>query len=1468
MIKFIQQRLQRMDAKLALCFVLIGLLPVMIVGVVSHVHAERGLREQLTRQLQSVAEAKAQRLESYLFERKADATSLAASSHLIVELEQLRDAFKKSGGDAPAYDAATDETRAYLTRYQDAYGYKNILLIDRGGDVVFSVQPTTENFFNLRTAPLAGSALSRAFDTVGTLLATEITDFERDPINDVERAFIAAPIFKKGVLIGVVALQVDNQAVFKIVQDYSGLGVTGDTLVGRREGEGVLFMAPSRHDKEAAFHRHIPFGSPGGLPLQLAAQGNYGVGQATDFRGTEVLAVWRYLPSFRWGMVVKIDQAEAFAPVRELINLELWLALGVVLLVAIAAPLISRYLAAPIRALAQTTRDFSAGALDRRAVGGSTDEVGDLASAFNQMAGTIERQLVELRGTQAELEQRFQARTRELQLSESFLHALLENLPVFIFRKDTEGRFTFVNRRYLDRVGKTLEAVIGRTDLEVSPPDLAAKYQADDRVVMRTLRPLETEEIQSVPGGRNWIQTVKVPVLDAAGRCVGVEGMSLDITDRKRTEASELKEQMRLKFIFDAVPIGIALNRLQPDGTMQRMINDAHLRISGITRKQEAVGGRELWTNITAPEDRARQSTLYAKIESGEIDSFSMEKRYIHSDGRIVWVIFSLQRKIYADGVIEDLTTVVDITERKQAESALASSLALQNATLESSADGIFAVEFATGRICANSRYQAMWGISADMMKSNGDSAIVEWNARQTKDPVRYIARIQEIRARPEGESLDLIELQDGRFFERYSSPQKLDGRVIGVVLNFRDITERKKSETALAYERDLWRALLDNSPDFIYFKDERSRFIKCSKAQARQFGVDSIDQIVGKTDFDFFDEAHARPAFEDEQEIIRTGRPMIGKEEHELWKDGREETWALTTKMPFRDNKGRVIGTFGISKNITDIKRTERALKEAKETAEAATRVKSMFLANMSHEIRTPMNGVVGMTALLLDTELDELQREFADTIRLSAESLMHIINDILDFSKIEAGKLQFEIIDFDLIETIENTLDMLAAQAQGKGIELNNDIRPGVFEKLRGDPARLRQILVNLLGNAIKFTERGEVVIRVGMVHETPTHVMLRVEVADSGIGIPTASCQNLFQPFSQADNSTTRRYGGTGLGLVISRQLVAMMNGEIGVQSEPGKGSTFWFTAWFEKQAVASPLVEAINQALFNLRVLIVEEDTTSRQILRHQLFHWKMKKGSAINGPDALTALRVAAAAGTPYNFALIDLELPQMDGLRLAHEIKSDPAIASTHLILLSAVAPGPTPEELRVAGIDACLPKPVQQWVLFDRLATLVGAQQIAPAAPAPSVSPGPSRPWSHLRILLVEDNLVNQKVVRHQLQKLAGTTADVVANGLEALAALADRPYDVIFMDCQMPEMDGYEATRAIRTRERSPDCPWKGHLHIIALTANAMQGDREKCLASGMDDYVSKPVHLDDLTAALRRFRPFDGTEPAATS
>lgn len=574
-------------------------------------------------------------------------------------------------------------------------------------------------------------------------------------------------------------------------------------------------------------------------------------------------------------------------------------------------------------------------------------------------------------------------------------------------------------------------------------------------------------------------------------------------------------------------------------------------------------------------------------------------------------------------------------------------------------------------------------------------------------------------------------------------------------------------------------------------------------------------------------------PGFEFDQRI--RGRP------------GQQAVWVRASGEVLRDDTGRPLLLRGTALNITAYKEAERELEAARDTALAALRAKSAFLATMSHEIRTPMNGVIGLADLLIETDLDQRQRQYVAGVQTAGEALLAIINDVLDFSKIEAGRMELEVIDLDVNQVLEEVAGLLARQAHAKGIELITRGCLGLSTPVRGDPSRLRQVLLNLTANAVKFTDSGEVVLSAQLAATTDEAVDLTFEVADTGIGISPAHRQHIFQPFSQVDASTTRRFGGTGLGLAISRQLVETMGGDLTVESRLGAGSAFSFTIRLPRghaRAVTSPgsrppLPEGMS-------VLVVDDNATNRLILHEQLIAWHLRPQLADSGAAALRMLHDAAAAGTPFPLALLDVNMPMMDGLELARRIKDSPELATTHLVVLTST--DVTTAELESVQVAAHLNKPVRSVQLHDLLQKVL---QPSVRVPCPDeLGPTAARESDRGRILVVEDNAINQLVARGLLDRL-GFAVDLAGNGHEALAALEGTAYAAVLMDCQMPEMDGYTATGEIRRREGSAR-----RIPIIAMTAGALAGDEERCLAAGMDAYLPKPINSLQLEAVLARW------------
>ena len=653
-------------------------------------------------------------------------------------------------------------------------------------------------------------------------------------------------------------------------------------------------------------------------------------------------------------------------------------------------------------------------------------------------------------------------------------------------------------------------------------------------------------------------------------------------------------------------------------------------------------------------------------------------------------------------------------------------------------------------------------------------------------------------------------------------------------------------AENGLKQSREFLDHIIQAIPHPIFVKDEAHRWVVLNDAACEMMGHPS-EELVGKSDYDLYPKEQADIFWERDDYVLRTGEPDANEEEI-TWQD--EVRTITTSKTTFTDSVSGKRYIVGVIHDITKRKQAEEELKHAKEAAEAGARAKSEFLATMSHEIRTPLNGVIGMTSLLLDVPLDDERREYVETIRTSGDALLTIINDILDFSKIEAGHINLEEQPFDLRPCLEEVLDLLAPKAAEKDLELAYLIETNVPQAVVGDVTRIRQILVNLVSNAVKFTDAGEVIVTLeaGPVEEGRSQ--LHVAVRDTGIGIAQDRLDHVFESFTQADASTTRKYGGTGLGLTISKRLAELMGGTLWAESQVGAGSTFHFTF----KAPAAPSQGQVSpcdkKRLVGKRVLIVDDNAANRRILTVQTERWGMLPQAVSSGSEALAVL----ADGERFDLGLLDMHMPGMDGLTLARRIGEEPGGHRLPLVLLSSLGDRIKAEE---SPFSACLTKPIKRSKLCDVLIGVLTEQRVQ-ALPAPSPAAPPAR-HSPQRILLAEDNRVNQKVALRMLERL-GYRADVAANGYEALRALERAAYDVILMDVQMPEMDGLEAARQIGARYDAGQRP-----HIIAMTANAMTDDREHYLAAGMDDYLSKPVRLETLDEALRRCPPSRTTLPS---
>jgi two-component system sensor histidine kinase/response regulator len=1085
---------------------------------------------------------------------------------------------------------------------------------------------------------------------------------------------------------------------------------------------------------------------------------------------------------------------------------------------------------------------------------------------------------VELRNENREREQ-FEIALRE---SEERYRDLFQNANDIIYTHDLEGNYTSVNKASQRITGYTIEESLQMNVAQVIAPDYLdlardmVKRKAEDGATSAYKLDVIAKD------GHRVTLEINSRIALSDGEAVGVQGIARDITKRVRLE----RERQTISEVMESVALTSNLDELLKliHQSLKSVVFAENCFVALYDKKTDLFTMEffvDQFDSAAPPSKLAKTRTDYVfragrpVLMTDELFQQLVDRGEVASVGTppAAWLGIPLRTRSEVMGVLvvqhytdreayssADLVFLNSVggqialaIERKRAEEALRQSNSILTAVIEGTGDSIFVKDL-------ESRYLMMNPAAAEFVKRPLEEILGKTDSElYPAETARQFAlsdqRVTETGETEvfEGTAMCLGVARD--YLCAKSVYRNLQGNIIGLVGISHDITERKQAEEKLKQsEQQLAEAQRlahigswnwDLTTDSLSWSDEHYRIFGCD-AQGFEVSYTAFKQFLHPDDLDLVDNASRNVIATKEQFNIyyRIIRP-----------DGEERIVHSRGTLGF-DDQGNAVRMFGTAQDVTERKQIETELKEARDGALESARLKSEFLANMSHEIRTPMNGVIGMTGLLLDTDLNIEQREFAETIHSSSDALLTIINDILDFSKIEAGKLQFETLDFDLNNAIESTVEMFAERAHEKRVELASLVNSDLPSALRGDPGRLRQVLTNLIGNALKFTESGEVVVRATKESETGDSVVVRFTISDTGIGIQEADQRRLFYAFTQADGSTTRKYGGTGLGLAISKQLVELMGGEIGVISQPGKGSTFWFTGRFGKQF--TPVLEPRTElaGLNNLRALIVDDNATNRKILSHQLDSLGMIHEEADSGMEALELLRAAAARGVPYDLAVLDFMMPGMDGLELARAIKSDPDLAVMRLVLLTSYGQRGDSANAREAGVAAYLTKPVRKSQLFNCLATVVNEAMVPSDQSQPSGSTaglvtrdaaGERIAMSDKLILLAEDNIVNQKVAVRQLLRL-GYRADAVANGREALEALTRIRYDLVLMDCQMPEMDGYEATTEIRRREGA-----SMHTPIVAMTANALQGDREKCIASGMDDYVSKPVRPEELQKVM---------------
>jgi len=978
-----------------------------------------------------------------------------------------------------------------------------------------------------------------------------------------------------------------------------------------------------------------------------------------------------------------------------------------------------------------------------------------------------------------------------------------------------------------------------------------------------------------------WIRFTSTLIKDSKGDTIGSMVAFEDLTELKQASEYLQEQWFFLQEIIDSIPLPLYYKDL--DG--------GYLGCNKAFEEFVEMPRREILNKDVFEIMPKETADLLICMDGELLRSPGVKTNESHlqlADGRQRNIIFKKATFTTKEGVVGGvISIIIDITERRQAEKLLLQAhteleervhqrtLELANLnevlrqevnertkakdalqeqklflkTIMESLPGIVFTLDTQGRLCRwNRQLEVITGMSCDTLLDVDLVSIVHEEDRS------FVAeKFAEVFEKGEAETEFRLLSRDGSEHFFLLDGNKLEiGSATYLVGCGIDITARKKMEDELFCSQQMLQLVLDNIPQRVYWKDTNFNFLGCNKSFTEDIGLENPAEILGMTDAEMPWKDTAGDMRREDQRVIEQGVPKMNYEQAQRLIDGKT-SWLRKNKIPLRGKDNKVFGVLATYDNVTERKLVEEELRKAKEAAETASKAKSLFLANMSHEIRTPMNGVIGMTGLLLDSHLDHEQREYAEIVRASADSLLTIINDILDYSKIEAGKLEVETVGFDLRSTVEDTGDFMATSIYAKGLDFNCLISPEVPELVSGDPGKLRQILVNLLSNALKFTHQGEIVIRASLDREDEDHAWVRFSVRDTGIGIPQARIKDIFALFSQVDASTTRRYGGTGLGLAISRQLAELMDGTIEVESEEGKGSTFCLAMKFAKQPASHDRSFVVPGELRKERLLVVDDNATSRLAITEKLHLWGYRFAEASDEIAALSLLQAGLAEEDPFFYVFIGPQLSRGTASSLGKEIKADERLRDSVLILVSPLGEKIAGEALSDDIFTARLQKPVKLDELYHCLMALSGRREPAYQGYRLGVeNPGVDRTGTktNIRLLLAEDNSTNQKVILRILNNL-GYRADAVANGREALEALDLVPYDLVLMDIQMPELDGFETSEAIRRKEAGAG----RHLPIVAMTAHAMKGDREKCLAAGMDDYISKPLYPKDLQEVIQR-------------